>query len=102
MLIYNDPSGKAYRRLIDYMIERADTFWLKGPRIKRVPQPDDAPIPEWPLLPGNGRSAQDHRYPSVRLESSQTARRPRLFFKGRSVFDERGFARRYRLYVRDA
>lgn len=50
MLIYNDPSGEAYRKLIDYMTARTDTFSLKGLRIRRFPEPDEPPIPEWPIL----------------------------------------------------
>jgi len=42
MLIYNDPSGEAYRKLIDYMTARTATFSLKGPRIRRFPElPED-------------------------------------------------------------
>lgn len=50
MLIYNDPSGEAYRKLIDDMAARTATFSLKGPRIPKFPEPDEPPIPEWPLL----------------------------------------------------
>lgn len=50
MLIYNDPRGEAYDKLIDYMMARAETFSLKGTRIPRVKRPDDPPIPQWPVM----------------------------------------------------
>ncbi|MEJ8303034.1 hypothetical protein [Saccharibacillus sacchari] len=50
MLIYNDPSGEAYRKLIDDRVTRTATFSLKGPRIRKFPEPDEPPLPEWPLL----------------------------------------------------
>ncbi|QDH20409.1 leucine-rich repeat domain-containing protein [Saccharibacillus brassicae] len=50
MLIYNDPKGEAYRKLIDYMSARAATFSLKGPRILKVKDPRDPPLPEWSIL----------------------------------------------------
>lgn len=50
MLIYNDPRGEAYYKLIDYMMARAETFSLKGPRIPHTKQPDDPPMPDWAVM----------------------------------------------------